>query len=126
MLFVVKDGDPPVDAGEKLTVGSGSTKDGFGIEDLTLCDVQIGAVIMLPNDMQRVLKYSVTDKEDNNLLTTVTGAQRIGLHGAMYSELLSQNEIGGKLPMGTGFELFSLKQQQKQIFRQNAQMYISM
>ena len=126
MLFVVKDGDPPVDAGEKLTVGSGATKDGFGIEDLTLCDVQIGAVIMLPNDMQRVLKYSVTDKEDNNLLTTVTGAQRIGLHGAMYSELLSQNEIGDKLPMGTGFELFSLKQQQKQIFRQNAQMYISM
>ncbi|MBP1536552.1 MAG: sigma-70 family RNA polymerase sigma factor [Ruminococcus sp.] len=125
LLFVVTDGEPPAAAGDTLTVGSSMTKQGYGIEDLTLCDVQIGAVITLPKDMDRVLKYAVGDKADYNLLTTVTGAQKIGLHGAMYSELLSREEIGDKLPLGTGFEVFSLRQQQKQIFRQNAQMYIS-
>ena len=125
MLFVVTDGEPLFTAGDKITVGSSMTKQGYGIEDLTLCDVQIGAVIKLPKDMDRVLKYAVGDKADYNLLTTVTGAQKIGLHGAMYTELLSRDEIGDKLPLGTGFEVFSLRQQQKQIFRQNAQMYIS-
>ena len=125
MLFVVTDGEPPIAAGEKLTVGSSMTKQGYGIEDLTLCDVQIGAVIKLPKDMDRVLRYSVSDTADYNLLTTVTGAQKTGLHGAMYTELLSREEIGDKLPLGTGFEVFSLKEQQKQIFKKNAQMYIS-
>ena len=125
MLFVVTDGEPLYIAGDKLTVGSSMTKQGYGIEELTLCDVQIGAVIKLPKDMDRVLRYSVSDSADYNLLTTVTGAQKIGLHGAMYTELLSREEIGDKLPLGTGFEVFSLRQQQKQIFRQNAQMYIS-
>ena len=125
MLLVVTDGEPPAAAGDTLTVGSSMTKQGYGIEDLTLFDVQIGAVIKLPKDMDRVLKYAVGDKADYNLLTTVTGAQKIGLHGAMYTELLSRDEIGDKLPLGTGFEVFSLRQQQKQIFRQNAQMYIS-
>ncbi len=125
MLFVVTDGEPLYIAGDKLTVGSSMTKQGYGIEDLTLCDVQIGAVIKLPKDMDRVLRYSVSDSADYNLLTTVTGAQKIGLHGAMYTELLSRDEIGDKLPLGTGFEVFSLRQQQKQIFKQNAQMYIS-
>ncbi len=125
VIFVVTDGEPLYTAGDRLTVGSSMTKEGYGIEDLTLCDVQIGAVIKLPNDMDRVLKYAVGDKADYNLLTTVTGAQKIGLHGAMYTELLARGEIGAKLPLGTGFEVFSLKQQQKQIFKQNAQMYIS-
>ncbi len=125
MLLVVTDGEPLYTSGDTLTVGSSMTKQGYGIEDLTLCDVQIGAVVVLPKDMDRVLKYATCDKADYNLLTTVTGAQKIGLHGAMYTELLSRDEIGDKLPLGTGFEVFSLRQQQKQIFRQNAQMYIS-
>ena len=125
LLFVVTDGDPLFTAGDKITVGSSLTKQGYGIEGLTLCDVQIGAVAVLPKDMDRALRYAVCDSADYNLLTTVTGAQKIGLHGAMYTELLSRGEIGDKLPLGTGFEVFSLKEQRKQIFRQNAQMYIS-
>ncbi len=125
MLFVVTDGEPHYSAGEKITVGSSMTKEGYGIEDLTICDVQVGAVIKLPKDMDRVLKHSVSDDADYNLLTTVTGAQKIGLHGAMYTELLSREEMGDKLPLGTGFEVFSLKTQRREIFKQNAQMYIS-
>ncbi|MBQ8120536.1 MAG: sigma-70 family RNA polymerase sigma factor [Ruminococcus sp.] len=125
ILLVVTDGEPLYTAGDKITVGSSMTKEGYGIEDLTLCDVQIGAVVVLPKEMDRVLKYATCDKADYNLLTTAAGAQKIGLHGAMYTELLSRDEIGGKLPLGTGFEVFSLKEQRKQIFKQNAQMYIS-
>ncbi len=125
ILLVVTDGEPLFTAGDKITIGSSMTKQGYGIEDLTLCDVQIGAVVVLPKDMDRVLKYAVCDKADYNLLTTAAGAQKIGLHGAMYTELLSRGEIGGKLPLDTGFEVFSLKEQRKQIFKQNAQMYIS-
>ena len=125
MLFVVTDGEPLYSAGDRITAGSSMTKQGYGIEDLALCEVQIGAVAVLPKGMDRVLKYAVGDKADYNLLTTVTGAQKLGLHGAMYTELLARGEIGDKLPLGTGFELFSLKEQRKQIFRQNAQMYIS-
>ena len=137
-VFVTRS-DSPFKAGDSITVGSAQGTDTASQTEYIKCitdkKTTIGAVVCLPDDAERVLRYCVLgglisspDKPAINhcLLTTVTGAQRIGLHGAMYSELLSQNEIGDKLPMGTGFELFSLKQQQKQIFRQNAQMYISM
>lgn len=96
------------------------------MDKLNLSDTRIGAVVQLPNDMERILKYAVSAGDGFNLLTTVSGAESLGLHAAKYTELFAREPIGNSLPMGSGLEVISLEQQKHDIFVRNAEQYVSM
>ena len=98
---------------------SAATSNGFGVDKLNLSDTRIGAVVQLPNDMERILKYAVSAGDGFNLLTTVSGAESLGLHAAKYTELFAREPIGNSLPMGSGLEVISLEQQKHDIFVRN-------
>ncbi len=123
ILYVVDHTDSTLKAGDKIGVVSADTTNGFGISEVNEAAVRIGAVIEISADMDNMLRYAVTANDDVNLLTTVTGAQKLGLHGATYNELIARDEIGKLLPMGTGFTVKSLKQSKHDIFVQNATVY---
>ena len=123
ILYVVNHTDSTLKAGDKIGVVSADTTNGFGISEVNEAAVRIGAVIEISADMDNMLRYAVTANDDVNLLTTVTGAQKLGLHGATYNELIARDEIGKLLPMGTGFTVKSLKQSKHDIFVQNATVY---
>ena len=123
ILYVVNHTDSTLKAGDRIGVVSADTTNGFGISEVNEAAVRIGAVIEISADMDNMLRYAVTANDDVNLLTTVTGAQKLGLHGATYNELIARDEIGKLLPMGTGFTVKSLKQSKHDIFVQNATVY---
>lgn len=126
ILIVVKSGEVPLSVGDSLTIGSAATSNGFGVDKLSLTDTRIGAVVQLPKEMDRILKYAVSEGNSFNLLTTVNGAKGLGLHAASYTELFARDAIGSKLPVGSGLEVLSLEQQRHEIFVRNAEQYVSM
>lgn len=126
ILIVVKNGEAPLSVGDSLTVGSAATSNGFGVEKLSLSGTRIGAVVQLPKDMDRILRYAVSAGDGYNLLTTAGGAKSLGLHAASYTELFARETIGSKLPVGSGLEVLSLEQQRHEIFVRNAEQYVSM
>ncbi len=123
ILYVVNHSDSALKAGDRISIVSADTTNGFGISEVNETAVRIGAVVEISPDMDNMLKYAVTANDDVNLLTTVSGAQKLGLHGATYNELIAREEIGKLLPMGTGFTVKSLKQAKHDIFVQNATVY---
>ena len=123
ILYVVNHTDSTLKAGDKIGVVSADTTNGFGISEVNEKAVRIGAVVEISPDMDNMLKYAVTANDSVNLLTTVSGAKNLGLHGATYNELIAREEIGRLLPMGTGFTVKSLKQAKHDIFVQNATVY---
>ena len=61
-------------------------------------------MIILPPKIERILKYAVSDN-NMNILTTVTGAEKLKLHNASYTELFAYKHLESSLiPMGAGFE----------------------
>ncbi|MBR6873770.1 MAG: sigma-70 family RNA polymerase sigma factor [Ruminococcus sp.] len=126
VLLVVRYGNAPLAASDTVTVGAADTDNGFGISKLTQSDTKIGAVVVLPKSMDRILRYSVSEGDDYNLLTTASGAEALGLAGARYTELFAKEALGNSLPLGTGFTLYSYAQQRREIFLRNASFYGSM
>ena len=123
ILYVVNHVDSALKAGDSISIASADTTNGFGISEVNEKAVRIGAVVEISPDMDNMLKYAVTANDSVNLLTTVSGAKNLGLHGATYNELIAREEIGRLLPMGTGFTVKSLKQAKHDIFVQNATVY---
>ena len=126
MIYVYSHVDPPFKAGDKINLVSATTEDGFGINKVTEASVRIGAVIELDDSIDKMAKYCVSTGDDYNLLTTVTGAKKLGLHGASYTEIIARDEIGNLLPMNTGLRVKSLEKQKHDIFVQNATLYGSL
>ena len=109
-------------AGNKLRVGS-AVGSGFGIESISQTEVTIGAVIKLPKDVKRVLKYAVS-VDDCSLLTTVSGAKAMGFEGAAYYEVFSDHHIDGSLiPMSANMEMLSYSQQKKDVLINKLMQY---
>ena len=126
VLLAVNSGEPPLTAGDKLTVGGAYTSNGFGIDKLVLSDVRIGAVLVIPPEADRLLRYAVSDERSLSLVTTAQGAAAMGFENAAYNELIAFEKIGSRLPLGTGFTLKSYDQQRREIFIRNASLYGSM
>ena len=94
-----------------FTLCSAAGNTDFGIDEVVKSDVKIGAVVILPKDMNRVLKYCVKGSDDYNFLTTVSGAKQLKLHNAAYTEIFSAEHIdGGLIPMTSGMVLTSYSQ----------------
>ena len=126
VLLILKHGDAPVSAGDTVNFGSAMTSNGYGIDKLTQVNAKVGAVITLPKDIDKILRYAVSAGDDYNLLTNVTGARAMGFDCDGYTELIAYEKIGDKLPLGTGYMLKSYEQQRREVFKQNAHFYGSM
>ncbi len=126
IIYVYSHFDSSLKVGDIVKLVSATTENGFGIDDVTEATVRIGALVKLTDDMDKMTRYSVSAGDDFNLLTTVTGAKKLGLHGASYTEIIAREEIGKLLPMNTGLRVKSLEKQKHDIFVQNASLYGSL
>ncbi len=126
MIYVYSHFEPSLKVGDTVKLVSATTENGFGINEVTEANVRIGALVKLSDDMDKMARYSVSSGDDFNLLTTVTGAKKLGLHGASYTEVIAREEIGKLMPMNTGLRVKSLEKQKHDIFVQNAALYGSL
>ena len=126
ILLIVKYGESPLAIGESIQLGAAETENGFGIGKLSTTEVRIGAIITLPKNMDKFLRYSISAGDDYNLLTTASGAASMGFEGAMYTELFAKEAIGSQIPLGTGFNMTSKAQLRHELFMKNASFLGSM
>ena len=127
MIAVLTEDMEVFSSGEKITLGSLYTDNGFGIDKLTTHDTEIGAVVRLNKDAPNILKYAVTTSDRCSLLTTAQGAKALGIGNASYTEIFSRNALpANALPLGTGMEKTSYSIEKHKLFLQNASQIGSM
>ena len=111
----------PYSAGEVLRIGSVMRNDMGGIGDVVETEVKIGAIAVIPEKADEMLRYAVKNDKRLNMLTTAAGAEANGLHNAVYSELFAPKEIdGGLIPASSGAKLTSYKELKRREFLENA------
>ncbi|MBR1765214.1 MAG: sigma-70 family RNA polymerase sigma factor [Ruminococcus sp.] len=118
MILVVRSFEPPLDLGDDIIIGSAavSSSVNIGVDSLNTSPTKIGAIITLPGDAGKLIKYAVCE-DDYGLLTTQTGAEALGLHGAVYTEVFSKEHIDGSLiPTGAGMEIISYTAEKHKAF----------
>ena len=118
VILVNRSGEPRLDLGDKIIIGSAAVSGsvGIGADSLNTSPTKIGAVISLPADADKLIKYAVCE-DDYGLLTTQTGAEALGLHGAVYTEVFSKEHIDGSLiPTGAGMEIISYSGEKHKAF----------
>ena len=127
-VFVTRS-DSPFKAGDSITVGSAQGTDTASQTEYIKCitdkKTTIGAVVCLPDDAERVLRYCVLgglisspDKPAINhcLLTTADGARALGLNDAVYTEIFSKVRLdGGLIPMNANMQLLSYTQEKRKL-----------
>ena len=126
MIYVYGHFEPSLKSGDTIKLISATTENGFGINEVTEVNVRIGALVKRSGDMDNMAEYTISSGDDFNLLTTVSGAKALGLHGASYTEVIAREEIGKLLPMNTGLRVKSLEKQKHDIFVHNAAFYGSL
>lgn len=97
IIMIVTTDDGKYNVGDVISVGSIMSNGNYGIGDVAKSTVEISAVVVLPNDCDKVLKYAVMGDNVKNLLTTSLGAENMQLHNAAYTELFSAEDIDGGL-----------------------------
>lgn len=108
VVIVVKADSGKYNVGDIISVGSVMANGNYGIGDIAECSVEISAVVVVPNECDKLLKYAVLDDNYSNILTTALGAENMGLHNAVYNELFSAEDIdGGLIPAEAGMNLTS-------------------
>lgn len=111
-------------AGEELEIGSLQSNGSFGIKDVVLKKVKVGAVAVIPEDADKFLLYTSRGEYAYNLLTTAGGASAMGLYNAAYTEIYAKNEIdGGLIPTSAFMELKSYEQLKHDYFIEKALIY---
>ena len=116
VILVVNSDEIPLTLGQTITLGSSATTNGFGIESVVINEVMVGAVIALPKPIDRITKYAVYGGDGYSLLTTVSGAKKLGLHNAAYTEVFAKQALkSGEIPMGTGMTMTSYSQRSHDI-----------
>ena len=120
MLIITDRASVPYNVGETLKIGSVMRNNAIGIDDVVETNVKIGAVVSLPKDADKLLKYAASDGHFN-LLTTAAGARANGLHNAVYTELFAHEDIdGGLIPTSAGARLTSYSELKRREFLENA------
>ena len=124
MLLVVRSDDSPLTEGQRIKVGSVLTNDSYGIDEVSLNDVTIGAVVLIPKNIDRISKHCLCSTDEYNLLTVSNGARKLDLFGAKYTEIFSRSHIDGSLiPAGSGMTLSSYSDAKQNAFIHKATQY---
>lgn len=114
ILVVSASANPPLKAGEEYVFGSAqSGEDSFGMSELRVTEpIKIGAVIRLRDSADPLLKRMAAYSESSySFLTTATGADKMGLHNARYTDVFSTEELhGNPFPSEAKMKLISIKQ----------------
>ena len=116
---------PKYEVGETLTVGSISTSEsGYGVGGVVTSDVKVGAVLRIPDETSDLIKEITGEPTHNNLLTTATGAEKLGLHCARYTDIYSSEPIdGGIFPSSAEMKLTSLAALKREKYIKKAIQY---
>ena len=127
MIAVMTEDMEVFESGDKITLGSLYTENGFGIDKLSAHSTEIGAVVRLNKDTPNVLQYAVTTSERCGLLTTAQGAKNLGISNASYTEVFAKKALSSDaLPLGTGLQKTSYSAEKHKLFLQNATQIGSM
>lgn len=85
--------------GDSLKIGSSLSNGSYGIAQINTIDVKIGAIVVLPDDADKLLRYAVNGTNEYNMLTTSNGAKNLRFDNAAYTEIFSPDDIdGGSIP----------------------------
>lgn len=123
-IIIVTGGGCPFDVGETLRIGSAMKNDSSGIGDVSETEVVVGAVVNLPKNADKMLRYAAKGDGRCNLLTTAKGAAANGFHNAVYTELFAGEDIdGGLIPSSAGARLISYRELKRREFLENASEY---
>ena len=98
ILVVSASANPPLKAGDEYIFGSAqSGEDSLGMSELRVTgSIKIGAVIRIPGNADPLLKRMAAYSESSySFLTTATGANKVGLHNARYTDVFSTEELRG-------------------------------
>lgn len=126
ILIISQSSKVTFDAGSRLVFGSaGSWENNMGIGSINVSEpITIGGSIVLPRDEGAILNRLVTTEENNmkyNFLTTAKGAEMIGIQGARYTEIFSENEMDGSvIPSSAHMELISRSSLKRELMIERA------
>ncbi len=109
ILIAYRSQKPPFEVGDTITISSAANTEEFLINDIASAKVKIGAFLQIPADIGAVKYYTLCDKNKCNFITTATGAQTMGMHGAAYTQVYSSDKMnGGIFPSTAEMSLQSL------------------
>ena len=116
---------PKYEVGETLTVGSiSASESGYGVGGVVTSDVKVGAVLRIPDETSDLIKEITGEPTHNNLLTTATGAEKLGFHCARYTDIYSSEPIdGGIFPSTAEMKLTSLSALKREKYIKKAIQY---
>lgn len=112
ILVIYQEKIPPFKVGDTVTINSAAaTESGFGIGDLKSAEVRIGAILKTSRSEDGVKSATISSRQqDYNFLTTATGAEKMGLHCARYTEIYTSEPMdGGIIPSSAKMTMSSLE-----------------
>lgn len=114
ILVVSTTKNPPFTAGETHIFASALYgEETYGISELNVSEsVIIGAVIRISDSADPLLKrLTANDETQYSFLTTATGAEKMGLHNARYTDVFATEELEGSVfPSEAKMTMISIKQ----------------
>lgn len=120
ILVVSTKNTPPFTAEEMYVFASALCgEETYGISGINVsAPVKIGAVIRIPDSADPLLKRLTTNDETQySFLTTATGAEKMGLHNARYTDVFAAEEMDGSIfPSEAKMTMISIKQLKTQDF----------
>lgn len=124
IVIVTDRNNAPYAVGETLRIGSAVSNDAWGIGGVVETNVRVGAIAVLPDDADKILRYAVKSGSRFNTLTTAEGANANGFHNAVYTELFAKEDIdGGLIPASSEAKLTSYRELKRREFLENAAEY---
>lgn len=102
---------PQFEIGETVALYSATAADNdYGLGDISSGEVKIGAILKIPPSAGALKYYTARNDQNYNFLTTATGAEKIGLPYARYTEIYASEPIdGGFIPSSAKMTLMSLE-----------------
>lgn len=128
ILVAYRSKTPPFKVGEKITIYSAAAgEENVGISNIVSAEITVGAIVRIPENADKLLKYTTLDsREDHsyNFLTTATGAKAMGFPCAKYTEVFAKEKLnGGIFPLSAEMRLTSLEQLKRENFVKRAEQY---
>ena len=102
---------PPFEVGEVVQLNTfAASETGYGIGSIASKEVKIGALVKIGSGEKELLSEVVRNHDPYNLLTTVNGAEQMGLYCAKYTDIYCAEPInGGLIPSEARMKLTSLE-----------------
>lgn len=102
---------PQFEIGETVELYTATAADsGYGVGGISSGEAKIGAILKIPPDIGALKYYAVRNDQDYNFLTTATGAEKIGLPYARYTEIYASEPMDGSvIPSSAKMSVMSLE-----------------